>query len=92
MTAWSRIASFFNPRPPELPMPALALKLPPSKSDIIGCLPVSHAVFALAINQEMKPIGVTISLLILTEHVKDLPKPFKRSAQGLLYKAVAEKD
>lgn len=64
-------------------------------ADIIGCFPVSASKLSLAHEakgKDLEVIGVTIQILILTEHVHELPEPFKRSAQSLLYQNVVEKD
>lgn len=63
--------------------------------DIIGCFPVSASKVSLAHEakgKDLEVIGVTIEILVLTEHVHELPEPFKQSAQSLLYRNVVEKE
>jgi len=65
-------------------------------SEIIGCFPVTAAKVELArevcADDSTPVIGVTISILVLREHIHELPDMFRRLAEGQLYRHAVEGD
>jgi hypothetical protein len=65
-------------------------------TDIVGCFPVSASMVSLAHEAfgdgHTKVIGVTIQILVETDHVKELPQPWRKLAEAQLYKAAVESD
>jgi hypothetical protein len=62
--------------------------------NIVGCFPVSASKVELAHeacgDDKTRVIGVTISVLVETEYVHELPEPWRKVAQDMLYKHAVE--